>query len=196
MSLSDIQKRLKAPKDQTNSFGGYKYRTCGAILEAVKPMLGDATITLTDDLVMIGERYYVKATATYKAEDETISVAAYAREAQSKKGSDEAQITGAASTYARKTALAGLFALDDSADDPDMTNTHGNGVKHGNTQPSRASSDPLRSAKVRLAKAIDAWAERTGNDAAATKKSVPTMPGHAETVDWYTSTAKQFEEAK
>lgn len=193
MSLSDIQKRLKAPKDQTNSFGGYKYRTCGAILEAVKPMLGDATITLTDDLVMIGERYYVKATATYKAKDETVSATAYAREAQSKKGSDEAQITGAASTYARKTALSGLFALDDSADDPDVTNTHGNGAKHGSFKPS---ADPLRSAKVRLAKAIDAWAERTGNDAAATKKTVPTMPGHAETVDWYLSTAKQFEEAK
>lgn len=122
--LCDVQQALKVPKDQTNKYAGYRYRTCGAILEAVKPHMKDATVTLSDELVQVGDRYYVKATATFKGEDEA-SVTAWAREPLNKKGNDEPQITGTSSTYARKVALGGLFAIDDSSEDPDATNDHG-----------------------------------------------------------------------
>ena len=127
MKFSEIQQTLKSPKDSRNEFGKYNYRTCSAILEAVKPLLGPATLIISDELVLIGERYYIKATATYtnKDEGETFTATAYAREPLDKRGMDEAQITGASSTYARKAALSGLFAIDDSSNDPDATNTHG-----------------------------------------------------------------------
>lgn len=126
MRFSELQQRLKCGKDSVNDFGKYRYRTCSAILEAVKPLLGSATITITDELVMIGERYYVRAVATYRngEEGEEFSATAYAREPLSKKGMDESQVTGAASTYARKYALCGLLAIDDSSSDPDATNRH------------------------------------------------------------------------
>lgn len=127
MKFCEIQQTLKSPKDSWNKFGKYHYRTCSAILEAVKPLLGTAALIISDELVLIGERYYIKATATYtnKDEGETFTATAYAREPLDKKGMDEAQITGASSTYARKVALSGLFAIDDSSNDPDVTNTHG-----------------------------------------------------------------------
>lgn len=127
MKFSEIQQTLKSPKDSRNEFGKYNYRTCSAILEAVKPLLGPATLIVSDELVQIGDRYYIKATATYtnKDEGETFTATAYAREPLDKRGMDEAQITGASSTYARKAALSGLFAIDDSSNDPDATNTHG-----------------------------------------------------------------------
>lgn len=119
MKLAQIQKELKAPKGQFNKFGNFKYRSCEDILEAIKPLLnGEATITITDEIVQIGERYYVKATATFKGEDE-MSVSAFAREAEDKKGMDASQITGATSSYARKYALNGLFAIDDTKDADD-----------------------------------------------------------------------------
>jgi hypothetical protein len=121
--LSSIQKNLKAPKGQLNKFGGYHYRSCEDILEAVKPLLGDAQLTLSDEMVAVGDRYYVKAVATLAVMSQEISVSAFAREAETKKGMDEAQITGAASSYARKYALNGLFAIDDTKD-ADATNTH------------------------------------------------------------------------
>ncbi len=125
--LNKIQKELKAPKGQKNDFGKYNYRSCEDILEAVKPLLGDATLTLTDEMVMIGERFYVKATATLKGgeklEREEVSVSAYARESLDKKGMDSAQITGAASSYARKYALNGLFCIDDTKDADTQDNT-------------------------------------------------------------------------
>ena len=187
-----IQQELKAPKGQYNSFSKYNYRSAEDILEALKPLLGKygCAVRLTDYLDHIGDRYYVLSYAeiTDVETGSSLGARAYAREDETKKGMDESQITGAASSYARKYALNGLFAIDDTKD--------ADALNQPEKQPSRASADPLRSAKIRLAKAIDAWAERTGNDAAATKKSVPTMPGHAETVDWYLSTAKQFEEAK
>ena len=127
MKFCEIQQTLKSPKDSRNEFGKYNYRTCSAILEAVKPLLGAATLIVSDELVLIGERYYIKSTATYtnKDEGETFTATAYAREPLYKRGMDEAQITGASSTYARKAALSGLFAIDDSSNDPDATNTHG-----------------------------------------------------------------------
>lgn len=119
-----IQSELKAPKSQFNKFGGYKYRKAEDILEAVKPLLAKqkCTLTITDDIVMVGNRIYVKATATIKNEKgECETTTGWAREEESKKGMDGSQITGASSSYARKYALNGLFAIDDNADS-DTTN--------------------------------------------------------------------------
>lgn len=122
--LIAIQSELKAPKSQFNKFGGYKYRKAEDILEAVKPLLNKqkCTLTITDDIVMVGNRIYVKATATIKNEKgECETTNGWAREEESKKGMDGSQITGASSSYARKYALNGLFAIDDNADS-DTTN--------------------------------------------------------------------------
>ena len=119
--LNKIQTELKAPKSQLNSFGKYKYRNCEDILEAVKPFLDGCTLTLNDEIVMIGDRYYVKATATIKDGEESVSVSAFAREGENKKGMDDSQLTGATSSYARKYALNGLFCIDDTKDS-DTTN--------------------------------------------------------------------------
>ena len=116
--LQEIQHKLKAPKGQYNSFGKYKYRSCEDILEAVKPILNEVgcTLTLSDEIILIGDRYYVKATATLKGADVNESTTAYAREDLEKKGVDGSQITGTASSYARKYALNGLFCIDDTKD--------------------------------------------------------------------------------
>ena len=116
--LAKVQAELKAPKGQFNSFGKYHYRSQEDILEAVKPILSrqGMTINLTDDIVLVGERYYVKSTAIVSDGTDTISVTAFAREPSEKKGMDESQITGTASSYARKYALNGLFAIDDTKD--------------------------------------------------------------------------------
>lgn len=114
--LTKIQQTLKAPKSQTNQFGGYKYRNCEDILQAVKPLLGDLVLTLNDEVVMIGERYYIKATVSITDGTQTITASAYAREEEVKKGMDGSQITGSASSYARKYALNGLLAIDDTKD--------------------------------------------------------------------------------
>ena len=124
--LSKIQKEMKAPKSQFNAFGKYKYRSCEDILEAVKPFLNGTVLYISDEMVLIGERYYIKATATLRNGDEAVSVTAYAREEAEKKGMDSSQITGAASSYARKYALNGLFLIDDTKDS-DATNEHGKG---------------------------------------------------------------------
>lgn len=121
--LIQIQAELKAPKQQKNNFGGYSYRSCEDILEAVKPLLlkYECSLTLTDSIEQIGDRYYIKATAAFNDGDKEKEVSAYAREALTKKGMDDAQITGSASSYARKYALNGLFLIDDTKDD-DSTN--------------------------------------------------------------------------
>ena len=126
--LLAVQTMLKAPKNQYNAFGKYNYRNCEDILEAVKPICKEikAVVYLTDEIVLIGERYYVKATAYFVDVEtgERISAVAYAREEETKKGMDGSQVTGASSSYARKYALNGLFDIDDTKDS-DTTNTHG-----------------------------------------------------------------------
>jgi hypothetical protein len=117
--LTVIQNKLKAPKNQFNSFGKYHYRSCEDILEALKPILLEygAVLTISDSIENIGNRYYVKATATIGIKDAgQISVTAFAREEEDKKGMDGAQVTGAASSYSRKYALNGLFLIDDTKD--------------------------------------------------------------------------------
>ncbi len=136
--LLNIQNELKAPKSQYNAFGKYKYRNAEDILESVKPLCFKykATLTLSDEIVLIGERYYVKATATLTDNEKPelkIWTTAYAREEESKKGMDGSQVTGASSSYARKYALNGLFNIDDTKDS-DSTNTHGKDDKETTTQ--------------------------------------------------------------
>lgn len=123
--LAKIQSLVKAPKGQVNKFGNYKYRSCEDIVEAVKLVINPLGyyLTLMDEIVLIGSRVYVKATATLSNGEQTYSATAYAREEETKKGMDAAQVTGAASSYARKYALNGLFAIDDTKD-ADATNTH------------------------------------------------------------------------
>jgi len=121
--LRKIQKELKAPKNQKNTFGNYKYRSCEDILEAVKPLLEEAELIITDEIVIVGDRYYVKATVKIKQGTEEVIVTAYAREPETKKGMDESQITGSSSSYARKYALNGLFLIDDTKDADTMDNS-------------------------------------------------------------------------
>ena len=125
--LSNVQHELKCNKSLYNSFGKYSYRSTELIMEAVKPLLfsNDLCLTITDSIELIGDRFYIKATATiYNKEGEQISTTAYAREEEGKKGMDASQVTGSTSSYARKYALNGLLAIDDTKD-ADATNTHG-----------------------------------------------------------------------
>jgi hypothetical protein len=136
-SLFNIQQELKAPKSQRNDFGNFSYRSCEDILEAVKPLLkaNNCVLTISDELVNIGERYYIKATATLSSVEEmgVISNSAYAREPAEKEGADLSQITGACSSYARKYALNGLFCIDDQKD-ADITNNGKKDAKATKTQ--------------------------------------------------------------
>lgn len=120
-----IQSELKAPKGQYNSFGKYNYRSCEDILEGVKPLLAKHGLVLTirDGIELIGDRFYVKATATITDGKEQLSTDAYARESADKKGIDASQVTGATSSYARKYALNGLLAIDDTKDADTMDNS-------------------------------------------------------------------------
>lgn len=139
--LAQIQVELKAPKNQYNSFGKYNYRSCEDILEAAKPLAVSkgAVITISDEVVEVASRVYVKATATITdlTDGSSVSVNAMAREAEEKKGMDAAQVTGASSSYARKYALGGLFCLDD-VKDSDATNTHGKSKAQGVAEKAQA----------------------------------------------------------
>ena len=128
--LAAVQKVLKAPKNQYNSFGKYSYRSCEDILEAAKPLCieNGLILTISDDIVAVGERYYIKATAavTDVQDGEKVECSGIAREAEERKGMDSSQVTGSTSSYARKYALNGLFSIDDTKD-ADATNDHGKG---------------------------------------------------------------------
>ena len=142
--LSVIQKNLKAPKGQWNKFGSFGFRSCEDILEALKPHLGDCVLTLIDDIQAVGDRVYVKATATLSNGSDSISVAAFARESVTKKGMDESQLTGTASSYARKYALNGLFCIDDTKDADTMDNS---------------ASQPTNPASQALNQTVQNWAD-------------------------------------
>lgn len=139
--LIAIQSELKAPKGQYNSFGKYKYRSCEDILEAVKPLLCkyQCALVISDDICMMGDRIYVKATAKLISGSEQIESSAFAREEETKKGQDASQVTGSTSSYARKYALNGLFCIDDTKDS-DATNTHGQQSKDDG-QPNQEPTD-------------------------------------------------------
>ncbi|MFK8409747.1 ERF family protein [Escherichia coli] len=135
--LWTIQQTLNAPKGQYNKFGGYSYRSAEDILEAVKPLLQNVTLMVSDEIVLIGDRYYVKATATLSDGEDSISATAFAREEKEQKGMTAGQLTGATSSYARKYALNGLFCIDD-AKDPD-TDAY---AKQTNQQPRQQKNTP------------------------------------------------------
>lgn len=144
--LMEVQKKLKAPKGQFNKFGGYYYRSCEDILEAAKPLCVEAGLLLTvsDEVVMIGERYYVKATAKVTDGTQEVSATAYARESENRKGQDESQITGTASSYARKYALNGLFCIDDTKDaDTDEFAEKTKGEEKPKTKTKKAASNTI-----------------------------------------------------
>lgn len=149
--LSLIQAGLIAPKDSRNTFGNYNYRSCESILQSLKPHLAQhgCTLTLSDDIVPVEGRVYVRATVTLRHENEVMEVTALAREAMAKKGMDEAQVTGAASSYARKYALCGLFAIDDNAD-PDALNVNANYTQEPEPQPTRNPNHAYNNNGIRI----------------------------------------------
>ena len=172
--LIKIQQELKAPKSNTNSFGNYKYRSAEDILEAVKPLVHKKglTLILSDEVENIGNANYVKATATITDKDEhRLWVHAYAREAVVKKGMDDAQITGSASSYARKYALSGLFAIDDTKD-PD-------GHDNRDYKPVVKKVDTVAIAKDSLNKMLESY----GHDNTVKKKLIINKVLEKSTVD-------------
>lgn len=150
--LSRVQQKLKAPKNQYNDYGGYHYRSCEDVVEAVKPLLADEglVMTISDELVQIGDRYYIKATVSvYDPEnDAEHRVEGYAREEENKKGMDSMQLTGATSSYARKYALNGMFAIDDTKD-ADATNDHGRNSNNKKGNKKRTGTKKSYIAKIR-----------------------------------------------
>ena len=154
--LSAIQSELKAPKSQYNSFGKYNYRNCEDILEAVKPLCAKykAVSVMGDEVIQIGERYYIKSTARLidLESDGVVENTAYAREEAEKKGMDGSQVTGASSSYARKYALNGLFAIDDTKDS-DTTN-------NGQTAPREATKAEKKVATCRKKRRVQAIDEK------------------------------------
>lgn len=176
--LAAIQAALKAPKSQFNKFGGYKYRKAEDILEAVKPLLKQygCTLTCTDELQLIGDRYYIKATATITNSEDGVSVSttAYAREEEEKKGMDGSQVTGASSSYARKYALNGLLCIDDTADS-DTTNVG----------PAEPAEKPAESPKPTRTKKTSTQAEKAPQaTVSASGKKVVTDQNIKKIVDW------------
>mgnify|MGYP003117521713 CR=1 FL=1 len=148
--VSRIQGALKAPKGQTNNFGKYKYRSAEDILEAVKPLTTEhgLILTLSDEIVEVSGRIYVKATARLTDGEAELKTTAFAREEETKKGMDGSQVTGASSSYARKYALNGLFCIDDTKDS-DSTNTHGH-TSPGRVNAPAVSKEKLASAKKQI----------------------------------------------
>lgn len=202
--LIAVQAALKAPKGQFNSFGGYKYRSCEDILEAVKPLLLEQglQLTITDEPVEVGGRIYIKATATVTDGSEAVTVSGYAREAESKKGQDESQITGSASSYARKYALNGLFLIDDTKD-ADATNDHQKpkaAPRPKQAPKPKAAPQPqggeLKAAKVRLWRALQNYAAEHGGIADQLLEGVKKRPGaQMNSPEWLEDVASEFEAA-
>lgn len=202
--LVAVQAALKAPKGQFNKFGGYKYRSCEDILEAVKPLLLEQglQLTITDEPVEVGGRIYIKATATVTDGSETAAVSGYAREAETKKGMDESQITGTASSYARKYALNGLFLIDDTKD-ADATNEHQKpkaAPRPKQATKPKAAPQPqggeLKAAKVRLWHALQNYAAEHGGIADQLLEGVKKRPGaQMDSPEWLEDVASEFEAA-
>lgn len=151
--LVKVQSKLKAPKDLKNSFGGYNYRNVEAIYEAVKPLLLEEglVLSMTDEVVEIGERIYIKATATVTDGFGSLSATGYAREESVKKGMDVAQVTGSCSSYARKYALGGLFLIDDNKDIDSMEPSASTDKKSEKEVETKSSEKPKKSDDDELA---------------------------------------------
>ena len=183
-SLAAIQAALKAPKSQFNSFGNYHYRKAEDILEAVKPLLAQqgCVLTCTDELVLIGERYYVKATATIcNKEGQIVQTSAYAREEETKKGMDGSQVTGASSSYARKYALNGLLCIDDTQDS-DTTNV-GDGKPSGKPADKPAPKKEQKPVGIKE-KWLDALARGKKNEAGVSAEEAYKAKFNPSPEDW------------
>lgn len=176
--LQHVQYGLKAPKNQYNKFGNYHYRNCEDIQEAAKPLLGEvkAALIVGDELVMIGDRYYIKATARFVdcESSETVENTAYAREEQEKKGMDVSQVTGSTSSYARKYALNGLFCIDDVKDADNQDNTPGKGPASGKgaNGATKASGRPEAKAAERAKQGTPTVQPGHGTDAVKVTKAM------------------------
>lgn len=199
-TLSNIQVELKAPKNLYNSFGGYKYRNAESILEAAKPLCAKhgCTLTVSDEVILIGSRYYIKATATVQDKDgNAASATALAREDETKKGMDGAQITGTASSYARKYALNGLFCIDDTKD-PDSNEYH-NQTTESPQEVTAAPEVTTQVVKDMATTALAGYAQRTGKDKKTVQTEAKTFIGKLFkdfTDDDWRSVAKEFEHRK
>lgn len=213
-TLSNIQVELKAPKNLYNKFGRYYYRNAESILEAAKPLCAKygCTLTVSDEIQLIGNRYYVKATATVQDKDgSTASVTAFAREDETKKGMDGAQITGTASSYARKYALNGLFCIDDTKD-PDTNEYHNQTTEDpqevtASPEVTAAEPQPVTAApevtaqvvKDMATTALAGYAQRTDKDKKTVQTEAKTFIGKLFkdfTDDDWRSVAKEFEHRK
>lgn len=160
--LLSAQYELKAPKGQFNSFGKYKYRSSEDILEAVKPINSKfgLTLTLSDKPILVGDWHYIEASATISDGEDSLTVTAYARESQTKKGQDDSQITGTASSYARKYALNGLYLIDDTKDADTDEHKH-----QSDKAPSKPKVKTANATQVKQLKdALNEYAKVTGND--------------------------------
>lgn len=175
--LAAVQLELKAPKGQRNSFGNYDYRSAEDILEAVKPLLNEHGLTLTvdDSIELIGDRYYVKATAAvFNGAGDVVTATAYAREAEDKKGMDSAQVTGATSSYARKYALNGLFAIDDAKDADTDEHRHVSDKRESTTtnKPQASASNAASDKQLNLIRVLS---KKAGLDKAVAETRISTI---------------------
>jgi hypothetical protein len=198
--LQKVQAKLKAPKNQYNSFGKYKYRNCEDILEAVKPLLDEQglTLTLSDYIVAVLEtnRTYVKAVATLTDGKDTLEVCAYAREAETKKGMDDSQVTGATSSYARKYALNGLFLIDDTKDADSMNNT-ASATSTPSKPKAKAQPKPAAKAsdiKAKASEIVHRYCELHNADEKAIKGGIVKRSEYADTDAFWQAIYNEFNE--
>ena len=195
-TLSNIQVELKAPKNLYNSFGRYKYRNAESILEAAKPLCAKhgCTLTVSDEVILIGSRYYIKATATVQDKDgNAASTTALAREDETKKGMDGAQITGTASSYARKYALNGLFCIDDTKD-PDSDEYHNQTTPQESPQQEKVNPAAERlAARAECQKAVRLYCQQNGADEKEAWKIIADSIGK-QSKDFTTADWKQGEQ--
>lgn len=193
--IAEIQANLNAPKNQYNSFGKYKYRSCEDILEGVKPLLKGLFLSISDEILLIGDRYYVKATATITDGENVHSASAMAREEENKKGMDAAQVTGATSSYARKYCLNGLFGIDDAKDaDTDEHKQQQNTQKPENAQQPAKKHQPANQAKHHDARSPQQFL--TDFSAYALKATLPELEEAWKAVDKKLSGTEQHDKAK
>lgn len=194
--LAEVQQNLHAPKNQTNNFGGYNYRNCEDILQAVKPLLKDCTIVIYDDIVEVAGRVYVKATAVFSDGKESVSNSAFAREALTKKGMDESQITGAASSYARKYALNGLLLIDDNKDADSQQPVDDTEEYNALVEQHMATISCIKTAldNQDLSTAKEAWDELTNEEKTGLWRA-PSKGGCFSTEQRKTMQSKEFREA-
>lgn len=196
--LVKAQIEIKAPKNQWNAFGKYKYRNAEDIQESVKPILADLglALTLSDTVVQVGERYYVQSTASVSDGIGELRVTAFAREDESRKGMTESQVTGCASSYARKYALGGLFLLDDTRDDDsEQSTTQATpkpAVQKPTTTPQQENLEALLRIEKQFAKTLQRWCELNGSDFKRMGAGVKSRPDFERSIPYYTKLIKEF----